>query len=159
MILWKSENIGNLSLSLRFEIFNITLPLAHQNSSLQIERSQQKNTLAVSNYSCMLISSKWSRVSLESCPLDTVSLGGDEKPIESHRPTWIFTKFVVKGYLFPPVFERLGHVPSDKLTYLSASRCIELVRQSNTSRSELFRVCFSDLFTIGLLFATREVVR
>ena len=65
-------------------------------------------------------------------------------PVESR----ISTKFVVRGYLFPSLCasnDSATFTP-DKLTYLSASRCIELIRQLNTSRFETFRVCFSDLF-------------
>lgn len=78
------------------------------------------------------------QVSLKSRALDTISAGSDERPVESHRSTRISTKFVVRGYLFPSLcVPRLDHVPPDKLTYLSASRCIELIRQLNTSRSKL----------------------
>lgn len=104
-------------------------------------KDYNRRIFRLSNYSCMLISSKWSRISLKSRPLDTVSLRGDGKPFESRGQREFPRNPSSRNIYFP--IRRLGNVPPDKLTYLSDSRCIELIRQSITFRSKIFPLCFA----------------
>lgn len=95
-------------------------------------KDYNRRIFRLSNYSCMLISSKWSRKSLKSRPLDTVSLRGDGKPFESRGQREFPRNPSSRNIYFP--IRRLGNVPPDKLTYLSDSRCIELIRSHSVRK-------------------------